>query len=108
MSSTDAAVRALIVSASVVSLNLLIGLPLGALAGFFGGRVDTFIMRVADFLFAFEPFLFVLFIAATIRPSVIEYVKGVGSALGLKRRSSLRRDSIPSDDMRFLRARGGY
>ncbi len=40
----------------VVALNLLIGIVLGALAGYFGGMVDEVIMRIADIFYAI-PFL---------------------------------------------------
>ncbi len=62
----------------VTLVNLLIGLPLGALAGYLGGWVDTIIMRIADILFAFPGLLFVFFIAATIKPSILEWAKSVG------------------------------
>jgi ABC-type dipeptide/oligopeptide/nickel transport system permease subunit len=41
-------------------------------------------MRVGDFLFAFPGMLFVLFVAATIKPSVIAWVKRVEGSLGLE------------------------
>ncbi|ELY77581.1 ABC transporter permease [Natrinema gari] len=39
-----------------VSLALGVGIPLGAIAGYFGGRIDEIIMRLVDVLYAF-PFL---------------------------------------------------
>jgi len=39
-----------------VAVALLIGVPLGALAGYYGGYVDEVIMRVVDMLYAF-PFI---------------------------------------------------
>jgi peptide/nickel transport system permease protein len=39
-----------------VSLALLVGVPLGSIAGYFGGWIDEAIMRVVDVLYAF-PFL---------------------------------------------------
>ena len=89
---------AVIVSLSVVTLHLAIGLPLGLAAGYFGGKVDTLIMRLADFLFAFPEFLFILFIAATIRPSVLEFIKGLGSSLGLKRGVNCALDYVNFSD----------
>ncbi len=89
---------AVIVSVSVVALHLLIGLPLGLAAGYFGGKVDTLIMRVADFLFAFPDFLFILFIAATIRPSALAFIKNIGSALGLKRGVNCAADYVAFGD----------
>ncbi|WP_339104550.1 ABC transporter permease [Haloterrigena salinisoli] len=39
-----------------VALALIVGVPLGAIAGYFGGWVDEIIMRLVDILYAF-PFL---------------------------------------------------
>jgi len=89
---------AVIVSVSVVLLHLLIGLPLGLAAGYFGGWVESLIMRVADFLFAFPELLFILFIAATIRPSVLEFIKSVGSNIGLKRGVNCAADYVNFGD----------
>lgn len=89
---------AAIVSVTVVALNLLIGLPLGAMAGYYGGKLDSAVMRVADFLFAFPEFLFVMFIAATVRPSVIAFIKDVGLNLGLKRGVGCAADYIAFGD----------
>jgi ABC-type dipeptide/oligopeptide/nickel transport system permease subunit len=66
------------VSITVTLVNLTLGVPLGTLAGYFHGWVDTLIMRLADILFAFPGLLFVLFIAATIKPSILAWVKAVG------------------------------
>lgn len=61
---------ALIVAPSTVIIGLTLGITLGAMAGFFGGWVDTLIMRISDVLFAFPGLLFALFIAATIQPRI--------------------------------------
>jgi peptide/nickel transport system permease protein len=66
------------VSITVTLVNLALGVPLGTLAGYFHGWVDTLIMRLADVLFAFPGLLFVFFIAATIKPSIVAWVKTVG------------------------------
>ncbi len=65
-----------IILVTVVDLGL--GIPLGAVAGYFGGLADTIIMRVADILFAFPGLLFVFLISATIKPSVLSFAKTVG------------------------------
>jgi len=72
------------VSITVTLVNLALGVPLGTLAGYFRGWVDTLIMRLADILFAFPGLLFVLFIAATIKPTIVAWVKTVG-LIGLGR-----------------------
>ncbi len=47
----------IIVSFYTVTLSLLVGIPMGALAGYFGGAIDTVISRVIDILLAFPPLI---------------------------------------------------
>lgn len=89
---------AVIVSVSVVSLNVMIGLFFGSLAGYFGGIVDTVVSRFSDFLMAFPDFLFVLFIAATLRPSIVAGIKALGSEMGLKRALNCGADYVAFGD----------
>jgi peptide/nickel transport system permease protein len=53
----------------VVVLAVLIGTPLGALAGYYGGRWDNLIMRITDMFLAFPPLLLAMAIAAALGPS---------------------------------------
>ena len=46
---------------------LLIGVPLGVLAGYAGGKTDTFIMRSVDILYALPNLLFVIIIMTYLR-----------------------------------------
>lgn len=56
----------LLVSLGSVVIGVLVAVPLGVLAGFFGGRVDAIIRSVADLLLAFPPFLLALSLVAII------------------------------------------
>ncbi len=73
-----AARSAAFVSVFVPALSLILGLFFGIAAGYFGGWVDAIIMRMGDVLFAFPGLLFVFFIAATIKPAAIVWVKAIG------------------------------
>ncbi len=53
-----------------VSLALLIGVPLGAIAGGIGGAVDEIIMRITDVFLSFPPLLLAIAIAAFLGPSL--------------------------------------
>jgi peptide/nickel transport system permease protein len=55
----------------VVIVAVLIGVPLGAVAGYFGGWIDEVIMRVTDIFLAFPPLLLAIAIAAALGPSFI-------------------------------------
>lgn len=53
----------------VVAIASLIGTPLGAIAGYFGGRVDEVLMRITDVFLAFPPLLLAISIAAALGAS---------------------------------------
>ena len=55
---------------SVVILSSLIGVTLGAIAGYFGGRIDTLIMRLCDILLAFPGILLAIALVAVLGPSL--------------------------------------
>lgn len=53
-----------------VGLALLIGIPLGAIAGFFGSFLDELIMRITDIFLGFPPLLLAIAISAFLGPSL--------------------------------------
>lgn len=60
-----------VISAAVMLTGgLFLGVGLGLLAGYAGGRVDDLIMRVADAFFALPDILLLLLITTTVRPRV--------------------------------------
>jgi peptide/nickel transport system permease protein len=54
----------------VVLLAVVVGAPLGALAGYAGGWVDNLIMRVTDLFLAFPSLLLAITIVAAVGPSL--------------------------------------
>ena len=63
-----------IISAAVILTGgLAIGVTMGLLAGYAGGRIDNLIMRVADAFFGLPDILLLLLITATVRPRVEEF-----------------------------------
>jgi peptide/nickel transport system permease protein len=59
----------LLIVVEVLALAALIGVPLGLLAGYFGGLLDQVIMRVTDVFLAFPALLLSLAIAFVFSPS---------------------------------------
>jgi peptide/nickel transport system permease protein len=53
-----------------VSIYVLIGGTLGAIAGFFGGAIDNLIMRIADVFLAFPFILLAITLASILGPSI--------------------------------------
>jgi ABC-type dipeptide/oligopeptide/nickel transport system permease subunit len=62
----------------VTALDFVIGFPLGAAAGYFGGWVDTIISRSGEVVSSFPGLLFVFLVAATIKPSIISWLRTIG------------------------------
>ncbi|MEZ4606160.1 MAG: ABC transporter permease [Deinococcales bacterium] len=56
----------LLVSFAVQGIALLIGLPLGALAGYFGGRIDFVMVRLIEVMTAFPSLLFAILIISVV------------------------------------------
>ena len=66
----------------VVSVGIAcsVGLTLGLIAGYFGGWVETVVMRGADMLLAFPSFLLALTILFALGQSIINVMIAVGLA----------------------------
>ena len=54
----------------VIFLALIIGLPIGLVAGYYGGRTDIVLMRIADIFLAFPPLLLPIAITAALGPGL--------------------------------------
>jgi peptide/nickel transport system permease protein len=52
-----------------VLLALFVGVPFGMIAGFYGGRVDTGIMRIMDLILAFPIYLLVIILMVIFTPT---------------------------------------
>lgn len=52
-----------------VGISLVLGLIMGALSGYYGGLIDSIVMRTADIFFAFPYILFTIALLAVLGPS---------------------------------------
>jgi peptide/nickel transport system permease protein len=87
-----------------VSIELAIGILLGGLAGFYGGRVDTLIMRFTDVMLCFPTFFLILTVVALLPPSIwnVMLVIGVTSWMGTCR--FVRAELMALREQDFVRA----
>jgi peptide/nickel transport system permease protein len=58
-----------------VAIALLIGVPIGALAGYYGGRVDAILMRLTDAFLSLPAFLVLILLAAILREVDIPFIQ---------------------------------
>jgi peptide/nickel transport system permease protein len=59
----------------VVVITLIIGVPVGAVAGHFGGRVDNVLMRITDAVLAFPPLLVLIMLSAVVRDLDVPFIE---------------------------------
>jgi len=64
----------LLVGLAVVSVSSSVGMLLGSIAGYFGGRIDDLISRVIDVLMAFPGILLAIALVAVLGPSLTNVV----------------------------------
>ena len=57
---------------------LLIGIPLGLIAGYYGRWVDMLLMRLTDIMYAFPTVLFAVVIVAALGPSLLNIYLAIG------------------------------
>jgi peptide/nickel transport system permease protein len=61
-----------------VFVALLFGVPMGLISGYYGGKLDSVIMRVVDVMLAFPGILLALVIIAILGPSIFNVMIAVG------------------------------
>jgi peptide/nickel transport system permease protein len=86
--------RLVLIAVLAVCMGTLGGVPLGAISGYYGGKLDTVLMRVVDAWLAFPGILFYLLAASFIRAyelSLFWNTVGLITALGVARTPSMAR-----------------
>jgi len=63
-----------------VTIGMLIGVPIGALSGYYGGRFDLFIQRIIDILIAFPGILLAIVVVTVLGVGVENVMIAVGIA----------------------------
>lgn len=87
-----------------VGLALLIGVPLGAIAGGFGGVVDEVIMRITDVFLSFPPLLLAIAIAAFLGPSLTNAMLAIAISWWPWYTRIIRGQAVSIRERQFVRA----
>jgi peptide/nickel transport system permease protein len=61
-----------------VTIYTVIGVILGAFSGFYGGRVDGFIMRLADIVLSFPSLILIITVVSVVGPSIYNIMLVIG------------------------------
>jgi ABC-type dipeptide/oligopeptide/nickel transport system permease subunit len=71
----------LLIAVGVISVGLIIGIPLGLMSGYYGGKVDFGIQRVTDTMLAFPGFLLALAMVAVLGVGLKNTVISIGISM---------------------------
>ncbi len=87
-----------------VGIAILIGVMVGSVAGFYGGWVDSVLMRFVDMMLCFPAFFLILAVIAILEPSIynIMAVIGLTSWMGVAR--LVRAEFLRIREMDFVKA----
>jgi peptide/nickel transport system permease protein len=86
----------------VVLIVISIGVPLGLIAGYFGGKIDEIIMRSADMILAFPSLLLAVAIIASLGPSLLNALIAICIPWWPWYTRLMRSQVISSKEMQFV------
>lgn len=61
-----------------VGVAIALGVPIGLVAGFYGGWIDSFLMRAMDIMFSFPAILLAIAIVASLGPNLVNAMIAIG------------------------------
>lgn len=59
-------------------IALIIGVPIGMISGFYGGKTDLVLMRIVDIVYAFPQLLFVILLMSMLGPGLLNIFIAIG------------------------------
>jgi ABC-type dipeptide/oligopeptide/nickel transport system permease subunit len=94
----------LIVGIGSQAIALAIGVPLGAMAGFYGSRADTILMRATDIMFSLPPILVALLFITAFGTSVEVLMLAIGFATWPTLARLVRAEVLRTKQLDFVEA----
>jgi len=95
---------AFVVALAATSISLAIGITVGAVAGYFGGMVDTLLSRIVDAILAFPLLILLITLAAVLGPSLWTVVIVIGMTSWASYARVVRADVLSLREREFVLA----
>lgn len=94
----------LIIGFIAVGLATIIGIALGTLAGYYGGKIDSIVMRFVDIMLCLPTFFLILAVIALLEPSIMNIMAVIGltSWMGVAR--LIRAEILSLKEREFIQA----
>lgn len=94
----------LVVGAVAALLSVVIGITLGAFAGFYGGRVDALLMRVTEFFQVLPALLFAMVVVTLFSPTLLTITLAIGIVSWTGTARLTRAEFLKYRNLEFVRA----
>jgi len=94
----------LTVGATVVVISSFMGLFIGVISGYFGGKIDAVIMRVVDVMLAFPGFLLALALVATMGSSLESVIIAIAVAYSPRNAMVMRSVVLTVREITYIEA----
>lgn len=92
----------LMVGFTSVGIATLIGIILGAIAGYYGGRVDSIIMRAVDIMLSIPTIFLILTLIAILEPSIWNIMIAIGLTSWMEPARLMRAEFISLKEREFV------
>ncbi len=94
----------LLVGFAAMAVTTLVGTLVGLIAGFYGGRVDAFLMRFTDALLSFPTVFLLLILAAFVGASLLSITLIIGLTSWMELARILRNQTLTLREQEFVQA----
>ena len=94
----------LLVGAVAATLSVIIGITLGAFAGYYGGKVDAVLMRITEFFQVLPALLFAMVVVTLFGPTLVTVTLAIGSVSWTGTARLTRAEFMKYRDLEFVRA----
>ncbi len=94
----------LFVGFMAMAVALLVGMFLGGVAGYYGGMVDTVIMRGVDLMLAVPVFFVILFLSSALAPSIFAICMLIGTTQWMEVARLVRANVLSTRELEFVDA----
>ncbi len=85
-------------------INLGIGVLYGGIAGYFGGRIDSFMMRIVDILYGIPLLLYVILLMVVLKPGLLNVFIALGLVYWLRMARIVRAQVLGLKELEYVLA----
>lgn len=87
-----------------VSISTTVGVLLGSIAGFYGGKIDNFIMRIVDVVICFPVLFLIITVSTLLKPSIFNVMIVIGLVNWTKTARLVRGEILKVREIEFVTA----